>query len=156
MASLSGAILSLGGKDESPLNSKRCPTSDVNFNSGNPERPKLSGGTPGGPAHVMAPPGISPTKNTVMTLEDLPTSPSHVDGGASFHGLHANNQACFSLMDPDRTCSLEGLEKTDFLTLTSQSKTVHPMKGKLIMLLDDLLWTAYRKWAARTEDSHGL
>ena len=29
---LSGAVLSLGGKDESPLNSKRCPTSDVKFN----------------------------------------------------------------------------------------------------------------------------
>ncbi|CAM9700213.1 unnamed protein product, partial [Rangifer tarandus platyrhynchus] len=43
-------------------------------------------------------------------------------------------------MDPDRTCSLEGLEKTDFLTLTSQSKTVDPMKGKLIMLLDDFYY----------------
>ena len=36
---LSGAVLSLGGKDESPLNSKWCPTSDVNFNSGNPKDP---------------------------------------------------------------------------------------------------------------------
>ena len=34
---LSGAVLSLEGKDESPLNSKWCPTSDVNFNSGNPK-----------------------------------------------------------------------------------------------------------------------
>ncbi|KAB0370516.1 hypothetical protein FD755_018478, partial [Muntiacus reevesi] len=109
----------------SGASSLRCPTSDVNFNSGNPERPKLSGGTPGGPASVMAPPGISPTKNTIMTLEDLLTSPSH---------------ACFSLMDPDRTCSLEGLEKTDFLTLTSQSKTVDPTKGKLILLLDDFYY----------------
>ena len=59
---LSGAVLSLGGKDESPLNSKRCPTSDVNFNSGNPKRPKLSDGIPGGPASTVAPPGISPGK----------------------------------------------------------------------------------------------
>ena len=34
---LSGAVLSLGGKDESPLNSKQCTTSDVNVNSGIPK-----------------------------------------------------------------------------------------------------------------------
>ena len=111
---LSGAALSLGGKDESSLISKQCPTSDVKCNSGNPQRPKLSDGIPGGSASTMAPVGISPTKGTIMTLEDLPTSPSHVHGGASFSWTHANDQACFSLMDPDRTCSLEGLEKTDF------------------------------------------
>ena len=137
---LSGAVLSLGGKDESPLNSKRCPTSDVNFNCGNPKRPKLGDGIPGGPASTLPPPGISPTKDTIMTLEDLPTSPSHVQGGASFSRTHANDQACFSLMAPDRTRSLEGLEKTDFLTLASQSKTVDPMKGNLILLLDDFYY----------------
>lgn len=84
---LSGAVLSLGVKDESPLNSKRCPTSDVNFNSGNPKRPKLSDGIPGGPASTMPSPGISPTKDTIMTLEDLLTSPSHVHAGHHFHGL---------------------------------------------------------------------
>ena len=51
---LSEAVLSLGGKDESPLNSKWCPTSDVKFNSGNPERPKHSNGITGGPASTMA------------------------------------------------------------------------------------------------------
>ena len=59
---LSGAVLSLGGKDESPLNSKRCPTSGVNCSSGNPKRLKLSDGIPGGPASTVAPPGISPGK----------------------------------------------------------------------------------------------
>ena len=59
---LSGAVPSLGGKDESPLNSNWCPTSDVNFNSGNPKRPKLSHGIPGGPTSTTAPPGISPGK----------------------------------------------------------------------------------------------
>uniref|UniRef100_A0A8C6E890 C2H2-type domain-containing protein n=1 Tax=Moschus moschiferus TaxID=68415 RepID=A0A8C6E890_MOSMO len=134
---LSGAILSLGGKDESSLNSKRCPTSDVNFNNGNPKRPKLSDGIPGGPASTMASPGISPTRNTIMTLEDLPTAPSRVHAGAPFSRTHANDEACFSLMDPDRTCSLEGLEKTDFL---SQNKTVDPMEGNLIMLLGDFYY----------------
>ncbi|XP_014957215.3 zinc finger protein 280A [Ovis aries] len=137
---LSGAVLSLGGKDENPLNSKRCSTSDVNVNGGNPKRPKLSDGIPGGPASTMPPPGISPTKNTIMTLDDLPTSLSHVHGGASFSRTHANDQACFSLMDPEGTCSLEKLEKTDFLTLASQSKTVDPMKGNLVMLLDDFYY----------------
>ena len=132
---LSGAVLSLGGKDESPLNSKRCPTSDVNFNSGNPKRPKLSDGIPWVPASTMAPPGVPP-----MTLEDLLTSPSHVYDGASFSWTHANDQACFSLMDPDRTYNLEGLEKMDFLTLANQGKTVNPMKGNLIMLFDDFYY----------------
>ena len=52
---LSGAVLSLGGKDESLLNSKRCPMSDVKFNRGNSKRPKVSDGIPGGPASVMDP-----------------------------------------------------------------------------------------------------
>ena len=132
---LSGAGLSLGGKDESLLNSKQCLTSNVKCNSGNPKRPKVSDGIPGGPASTTAPLDISPTKNTIMNLEDLPTSLSHVHSGASFSRTHINDQACFSLMDPDRTCNLEGLEKTDFLTLASQSKTVDPMKGNLIVLL---------------------
>ena len=34
---LFGGVLSLGGKDESPLNSKQCTTSDVNVNSGIPK-----------------------------------------------------------------------------------------------------------------------
>ncbi|MXQ99572.1 hypothetical protein E5288_WYG009446 [Bos mutus] len=95
----------------------------------------------------MAPPGISPTKDTITTLEDLPTSPSHVHSGASFSRTQANDQSCFSLVDPDRTCSLEGLEKTDFLTLASQSKTFDPVKGNLIMLLDDFYYGQHtRDW----------
>lgn len=111
---LSGASLSIAGKDESPLNSKQCPTSDVKCNSGNPKRPKLGNGIPGGPASPMAPVGISPTKDTIMTLEGLLTSPSHVHRGASFSQTHANDQACFSLMDPDRTCSWRGWRKRTF------------------------------------------
>ena len=75
-----------------------------------------------------------------MTLEDLPTSLSHVHGKVSLSWTHANDQACFSLMDPDRICSLEGPEKTDFLILASQSKTVDLMKGYLIMLLDNFYY----------------
>ena len=48
-------------------------------------------------------------------------------------------------MGPDRTCSLEGLEKMDFFTLTSQNKTVNPMKGNLIMLLDDFYYGQHRR-----------
>ena len=70
-------------------------------------------------------------KNTVMTLEDSPTSPSRVHGGASFSRTRTNGQACFRLMDPEGTCSLSGLEKMDFLTLARQSKTVDPMKVNL-------------------------
>ena len=92
-------------------------------------------GIPWVPASTMAPPGVPP-----MTLEDLLTSPSHVYDGASFSWTHANDQACFSLMDPDRTYNLEGLEKMDFLTLASQGKTVNPMKGNLIMLFDDFYY----------------
>ena len=103
---LSGAVLSLGGKDESPLNSKRCPTSDVKFNSGNSKRPRLGDGIPGRHPSIMAPLGISATKNTIMTLEDSLTSPSHVHGEASFSQTHANDQECFHLMDPERTCNL--------------------------------------------------
>ena len=80
-----------------------------------------------------------------MTLEDTVTSPSHVHGGVSLSWTHANDQACFSLMDPDRTCNLEGLEKTDFWTLRSQSKTVDPMKGNLIMLLDYFYYGKHTK-----------
>ena len=66
-----------------------------------------------------------------MTLEDSPTSPSHVHGGASFSRTHTNDQACFRLMDPEGACSLSGLEKMDFLTLAHQGKTVDPMKVNL-------------------------
>ena len=66
-----------------------------------------------------------------MTLEDSLTSPSHVHGGTSFSWTHANDQACFRLMDPEGTWSLSGLEKMDFLTLARQSKTVDPMKVNL-------------------------
>ena len=151
---LSGAGLSLGGKDESPLNTKQCPTSNVKCNSGNPKRPKVSDGIPGGPASSTAPLDISPTKNTIMNLEDLPTSLSHVHSGASFSRTHINDQACFSLMDPDRTCNLEGLEKTDFLTLASQSKTVDPMKGNLIMLLDDFYYGQHTRDGQPEQKTH--
>lgn len=125
---LSGASLSIAGKDESPLNSKQCPTSDVKCNSGNPKRPKLSNGIPGGPASTMAPVGISPTKDTIMTLEGLLTSPSHVHRGASFSQTHANDQACFSLMDPDRTCSWRGWRKRTFWLLQVRARLLIPWK----------------------------
>ena len=66
-----------------------------------------------------------------MTLEDSLASPSHVHGEASLSRTHANDQACFRLMDPEGTWSLSGLEKMDFLTLARQSKTVDPMKVNL-------------------------
>ena len=89
-----------------------------------------------------------------MTLKDLPTSLSHVQGGASFSQTHANDQACFSLTDPDRTCSLEGLEKTDFWTPACQSKTVDPMKGYLIMLLDDFYYGQHIINGQPEEETH--
>ena len=76
----------------------------------------------------MAPPGVYSTTNTIMTLYGLSTSPSHVYGETPFSRIHENDHACFSLMDPDRTYSLEGLWKTDFLTRASQSKIVGPKK----------------------------
>ena len=66
-----------------------------------------------------------------MTLEESPTSPSHVHGEVSLSWTHANEQACFHLMDPEGKCSLSGLEKMDFLTLARQSKTVDAMKVNL-------------------------
>nr|XP_058896129.1 zinc finger protein 280A-like [Kogia breviceps] len=134
------AAFSVGGKDKSPHDSKRRPTSDMNIYNGNPKRPKVSHGIPGGQASAVASPGILPTKNTSMTPEGVPTSSSHVHNGASFPWAHAYNQACYHAMDPDRACSLERLAKTDFSSLASQNKTVDPKKGNLIMSLDDFYY----------------
>ena len=102
----------------------------------------------------MAPLGISPTKNMIVTLEDIVTSPSHVQGAASFSWTHANDQACFSLMDADRTCSLEELEKTDFWTLASQRRTVDPIKGNLILLLDDFYYGKHTRDGQPEQKTH--
>ena len=57
-------------------------------------------------------------------------------------------------MGPDRTCSLEGLEKMDFFTLTSQNKTVNPMKGNLIMLLDYFYYGKHTKDGQPEQKTH--
>lgn len=58
---LSGAVLSLRSRMKVLL-IKRCSTSDVNVNSGNPKRPKLSDGIPGDLPPPCLLPGISPTR----------------------------------------------------------------------------------------------
>ena len=123
---LSGAVLSLGGKDESPLNSKRCSTSDVNVNGENPKRPKLSDGIPGGPASTMPPPGISPTKNTIMTLEDLPTSPSHVYDGHLFHRLMPMTRHASVLWVQTEHVVWKGWRKWTFLLLQVRTRLLIP------------------------------
>ena len=82
------------------------PCQMLNLTEGIPKDPKSAMESQGALPPPWTPPGISPTKNLTMTLEDLPTSPSHVCSGASFSRTHANDQACFSLMDPERTYSL--------------------------------------------------
>ena len=84
---LSGAVLSLGGQDESPLKSKYCPTSDVKFNSGNPKRPNLSDGIPGGHASTVAPPGISPGKTRLWPWKIPWPHRAMYMVGHHFHGL---------------------------------------------------------------------
>ena len=66
-------------------------------------------GIPWVPASTMAPPGVPP-----MTLEDLLTSASHVYDGASFSWTHANDQACFRLMDQKEHVVCKGWKRWTF------------------------------------------
>ncbi|KAM5223969.1 zinc finger protein 280A [Hipposideros larvatus] len=139
---LLGTVLSVEGKDKSPRDSKRLSALDTN--SGNPKRPKLSDGIPGGHSSAVAPSGVSPIVNTSTPSQDVPSSLNPVQNGASFPWSYANDKAHFNLMDPDRANSLERLEKTDFLCLASQNKVVDPKKENLAVLLHDFYYGQYK------------
>uniref|UniRef100_A0A8C2Y2K4 C2H2-type domain-containing protein n=1 Tax=Capra hircus TaxID=9925 RepID=A0A8C2Y2K4_CAPHI len=131
--------VSAGDMNKSPHVSKQLSTSETN--STNPKRPKLSDGIIREYSLTLSPSGIFHTLTTEQSTPDsVHTSLSHVQNGEPFPTAFPRDNACFSLMDPERTRSLERLEKTDFLTLASQSKTVDPMKGNLVMLLDDFYY----------------
>ena len=159
---LSGAVLSLGGKDESPLNSKWCPTSDVNFNSGNPKDPNSAMESQGD-----LPP---PWPLQVSLLEkhdyDLGRFPDLTEPCSWWDILFTDSRqwpGCFRLMDPEGTWSLSWLEKMDFLTLARQSKTVDAMKvnlGSNLLMKVNVIWLLllwqHTRDGTRTEDSHSL
>uniref|UniRef100_A0A8D0VVZ9 C2H2-type domain-containing protein n=1 Tax=Sus scrofa TaxID=9823 RepID=A0A8D0VVZ9_PIG len=136
---LPGVALPVGGLDESPQDSKRCPTSEVNMNGGDPKRPKLSDGIPGGHSSVVASSGMSPTKNVSTALKGVLSS-SHIRNGVAFPGAHTGDQIHLNPIHPDRVGSLERLEKADFSRPASQNKTADSKKENLIMLLDDFYY----------------
>ncbi|XP_011383018.1 zinc finger protein 280A [Pteropus vampyrus] len=139
---LLGAVLSTGGKDESPHDSKRLSTLDIN--SRNPKRSNLSDGVLGGHPLAVAPLGVSPPMNVSTPSLDVPSLLNPVENGASFPRAYANDKEHFNFMDPDRANSLERQGKTDFLRLASQNKTVDPKKGNLIMLLHDFYYGQHK------------
>uniref|UniRef100_A0A8C3W9M3 C2H2-type domain-containing protein n=1 Tax=Catagonus wagneri TaxID=51154 RepID=A0A8C3W9M3_9CETA len=134
-----GAALPVGGQDESPRDSKRCATSEVNMNGRDPKRPKLSDGIPGGHSSVVASSGISPTKNMSTALKGVLLS-SHIRNGVAFPWAHAGDQTHLDPVHPDRASSLEKLEKSDLSRPASQNKTADFKKENPIMLLDDFYY----------------
>ena len=156
---LSGAVLSLGGKDESPLNSKQCLTSDVNVYSGNLKRHTLSKGIPEGQASTTANPGISLTKN--MTLELWPWKISQPHWAMfmvrfHYHGLTQMTRHASVLWIQTEHIIWKGWRKWTFWLLQVRARLLIPWKEIWSCYLMTFTMDSIQEMAARTEDSHSL
>ncbi|XP_062943558.1 zinc finger protein 280B [Cynocephalus volans] len=135
------AALSVGGMNESPCLSKQLSTSEVN--SINSKKPKLSDGIIGGYSPALSP---SDTFHIVNTQQNTPssdvhTSLSHVQNGASFPTAFPKDSVHFKPVNLNRE---NGVAKTDFLSVASQSKTFAPKKGNLIVSLSDFYYGQHK------------
>uniref|UniRef100_A0A8C2S1D6 C2H2-type domain-containing protein n=1 Tax=Capra hircus TaxID=9925 RepID=A0A8C2S1D6_CAPHI len=129
--------VSAGDMNKSPHVSKQLSTSETN--STNPKRPKLSDGIIREYSLTLSPSGIFHTLTTEQSTPDsVHTSLSHVQNGEPFPtAFPRDNVHC----KPVSPLGENGLKKTDFPSLASQNKiTVDPMKGNLVMLLDDFYY----------------
>ncbi|XP_003804031.2 zinc finger protein 280A [Otolemur garnettii] len=136
-----GTMLSVGGRDESPWDSKRLSISDIN--SKNLKRAKLRDGIPGVCSLVVVSSDISPIM-TSSPSRGVPNTSSCVQDEASFLWADDNEKPHFSLVDPDGANGPEGLVLTDFSSLASQNKNFDPEKGNLVMLLSDFYYGQHK------------
>ncbi|XP_045390145.1 zinc finger protein 280A [Lemur catta] len=134
-----GAVLSAGGRDASPCDSKQLSALDVN--SKNSQRAKLRDGIPGVHSLAVVPSGLPPIMSGTPSQGVCSTS-SCVPNGASFPWADDNKKSHFNLTDGAN--GSEGLVVTDFSTLASQNQTFDPEKGNLIMLLSDFYYGQHK------------
>ncbi|XP_012515842.1 PREDICTED: zinc finger protein 280A [Propithecus coquereli] len=148
---LVGAVLSAGGRDVSPCDSKQLSTSDIN--SRNPQRAKFRDGIPGVHSLAVVPSGLPPIMPSTPSQVACSTS-SCVPNGASFPWADDNKKSHINLMDGAN--GSEGLVITDFSTLASQNQTLDPEKGNLIMLLSDFYYGQHKGDGTPEQKTHTI